>query len=465
MHKEDGKANWYNDGMLVFDTICALATPPYQSALALIRLSGPKAFEVLSKMTRRNVSKLLMDHAYLTKIYARKEDEKTYIDECLMVIYKGPKSYTGFDSVDFSIHGSPLIAEAFLSALEKNGARRAERGEFSAQAYFNGKMDLLKAQGINDLIHATSTRAMQIANNTVSGENTKAVKVLKERLLEDIAKLEYYVEDQYSDEKDDYDEELEEVASLLDEDILSWTKTLERTRRNNREYEGVRVAIAGEPNVGKSTLLNALIQEDKAIVSSTPGTTRDVVEGEREIEGIRFQFKDTAGIRKTSDEIENIGIAKSFKTIRDSDIVILASDSGFSFLEKEKDLMEAIGNKPLVKVATKRDLGGDGKDADIFLSSLKDDLQPLIRILFERLDLDTKEESSFLGKREEKFLSDILAKLEETRKAIREIRQIDIASDTLRQAIDLLNALMGENVSQTMEDIYQTLFSRFCLGK
>ena len=127
MHKEDGKANWYNDGMLVFDTICALATPPYRSALALIRLSGPKAFEVLSKMTRRNVSKLLMDHAYLTKIYARKEDEKTYIDECLMVIYKGPKSYTGFDSVDFSIHGSPLIAEAFLSALEKKHAQSRQQ--------------------------------------------------------------------------------------------------------------------------------------------------------------------------------------------------------------------------------------------------------------------------------------------------------------------------------------------------
>lgn len=451
--------------MLVFDTICALATPPYKSALALVRLSGPKAFEVLSKMTRRDLGKMEPDRTYLTKLYADREKPETYIDECLMVLYKGPKSYTGFDSVDFSIHGSPLIAESLLSSLVKNGARRAERGEFSAQAYFNGKMDLLKAQGINDLINATSKRAMTIANKTLSGENTNAVKELKNHLLEYIAKMEYFVEDQYSDEKDDYDEELEEVAGNLECDIRTWSATLEKTRRNNKEYEGVKVAIAGEPNVGKSTLLNAIIQEDKAIVSAIPGTTRDVVEGEREIEGIRFQFKDTAGIRRTTDEIENIGIAKSFKTIKESDIVLLASDSGFDFLQDETDLLDAIGEKPLIKVGTKKDLGGESKGADIFLSSLEDDLTPLIRLMLRKLDLDKKEESSFLGKREEKYLSDILEKLKESQETIRDTHQIDIASDTLRQAIDLLNSLMGVSESQTMEDIYQTLFSKFCLGK
>lgn len=451
--------------MLVFDTICALATPRQKSALALVRLSGPKAFAVLEKMTRRDVSKLEYDHAYLTKLYRDKTKEDTYIDECLMVLYKGPKSYTGFDSIDFSIHGSPLIAESLLESLCANGARRAQKGEFSAQAYFNGKMDLLKAEGINDLINATSTRAMKIANNTLSGKNTQAVNELKDHLLELIAKMEYYVEDQYSDEKDDYDEELDAVGSALEEEIRKWQTILERTRINNKQYEGVRVAIAGEPNVGKSTLLNALLKEDKAIVSSIPGTTRDVVEGEREIDGILFHFMDTAGIRKTTDEIENIGIAKSFKTIKDSDIVLLASDSGFAFLPKEKDLLEAIGDKPLVKVGTKKDLGGENEGADIRISSLEDDLTPLIQKMFKALDLDSKEESAFLGKREEKYLADILDKLCESRKAILETHQIDIASDTMRQAIDLLNSLMGKNASRTMEDIYQTLFSKFCLGK
>ncbi|HIU71072.1 MAG TPA: tRNA uridine-5-carboxymethylaminomethyl(34) synthesis GTPase MnmE [Candidatus Enterosoma merdigallinarum] len=451
--------------MLVFDTICALATPPYRSALAIVRLSGPKAFDVLQKIVHRDVSKLEMDRAYLTKLYRGGKLKEGYIDECLMVLYKAPKSYTGFDSVDFSIHGSPIVAEVLLAALSEAGARRAERGEFSAQAYFNGKMDLLKAQGINDLIHATSRRAVEVANHTLSGENTKLVQRLKENLLEDIASLEYYVEDQYSDEKDDYDEELEKVASSLEKEVAQWRDILDRTRRSNREYQGIRVAIVGEPNVGKSTLLNALIKEDKAIVSSIPGTTRDIVEGEREIDGLRFMFKDTAGIRKTDDEIESIGINKSFETIRQADIILLVSDSGFAFLSGEKDLLQAIGEKPMIKVGTKRDLGGVSQGADIFLSSLQDDLTPLIALILKKLDLDKKEESAFLGKREEDYIASIVTKLDEAFSTIKETHQIDIASDTIRQALDLINALMGEGATQSMEDIYQTLFSRFCLGK
>lgn len=462
---EGNRRNCYNVAMLVFDTICALATPPFKSALALVRLSGPKTLEVLSHIVKRDVSKLKPNHSYLTKLYFSKEREETFIDESLIVFSKGPRSYTGFDSVDFSIHGSPLIAERLLDALQSAGARRAEKGEFSAQAYFNGKMDLLKAQGINDLINAQSTRAMTIANKTLSGENSTKVQKLKDTLLEEIAGLEYFVEDQYADEKDDYDEELQNVANKLSCLIIEWRMILEGTKQNGRAYNGIKVAIAGEPNVGKSTLLNALLREDKAIVSSIPGTTRDVVEGQREINGILFLFKDTAGIRKTSDEIENIGISKSFKTIKDADLVLLASDAGFSFLGKEKELLSNLEGKPVIKVATKRDIGTKDEGADIALSALQDDLKPLIDMMFERLDLQAREESSFLGKREEGFLSTIVSKMEEAKNAIEETKQIDIASDLLRQVVETINDLMGKSESQTMEDVYETLFSSFCLGK
>lgn len=449
--------------MLVFDTICALATPPYPSALALVRLSGPEAFAVFSQLTRRKGME--PGRAYLTNLYEDRERDETYIDQAVVVLSKGPRSYTGFDSVDFSIHGSPLVAERLLKALEGKGARRAEKGEFSAQAYYNGKMDLLKAQGINDLIHATSRRAMELANRTLSGDNSRSVEELKKKVLALIAQLEYYVEDQYSDEKDDYDQALEKAARTIEQEILCWQKTLSGTKRNNRAYQGVQVAIVGEPNVGKSTLLNALLEEDKAIVSSRPGTTRDVVEGTREINGIQFVFKDTAGIRKSNDEIENIGIAKSFKTIQDADLVLLASDTGFSFLPQEEELSKVLEGKRVLKVATKKDLGVPTQGADVVLSSLEGNLSSLIEKMFSSLDLTQKEESSFLGKREERYLETIVSELSAARQAIEETGQIDVVSDTLRQVVATINELLGADEGKTMEDIYQTLFSSFCLGK
>lgn len=455
----------YNISMLIFDTICALATPPYKSALALIRLSGPKALEILSPLVKCDVKTLIPNHAYFMRLYKNKKNPSSLIDEVVLTFYQGPKSYTGFDSIDFSIHGNPIIAEELLNALVANGARRAEKGEFSAQAFYNGKMDLLKAQGINDLINANSTRAKHIATNTLSGKNSKTIQDLKTKLLDCMSQLEYFVEDQYSDEKDDYDDELNDVKAVLDEQIEQLTKTIEKTHQSNRQYKGIYVAIAGEPNVGKSTLLNALIGENKAIVSPIPGTTRDVVEGEKEINGILFKFKDTAGLRKTEDYVENLGIEKSYETIQKADLVLLASDTGFNDIESNEDLSSSLKGKAVIKVATKRDINPSNSDSDIAICSLKDDLSSLIALMFDRLDLNSKEDSEFLGQREEDFLCQINNNLRTASQAIEETHQIDIASDSIRMAIDTINDLMGNNITQTMEDIYQTLFSNFCLGK
>jgi tRNA modification GTPase len=452
--------------MLIFDTICALATPPYKAALATIRLSGPKTLEILSHILVKDVTTLEPNHATFVRVYQDKTEPKSEIDEVVLTYYKAPKSYTGFDSAEFSIHGSMIIADQLLEALVKYGARRAERGEFSAQAYYNGKMDLLKAEGINDLINANSTRAKTIAMATLSGKNTaRPSPALKTRLLDYLSQLEYYVEDQYTDEKDDYNEELDAIKEKMMADVADLNSTIEKTKRCNKEYEGINVAIAGEPNVGKSTLLNALIGEDKAIVSPIPGTTRDVVEGEKEINGILFRFKDTAGLRKTNDLVEGLGIEKSYETIRKADLVLLASDNGFSDIEKDDDLKKALGQKPTIKVATKRDINPKTQDCDIAICSLKDDLTPLVTLMFAKLDILHKEESEFLGQREEDYLIAISNDLQETIKAIDETHQIDIVSDRLRVALARINDLMGNQVTKTMEDIYQTLFSKFCLGK
>ncbi len=451
--------------MLIFDTICALATPPYKSALALIRLSGPKSISVISNMIKMNAKTLIPNHSYFVHLYADKKDNSSFIDEAMLTFYKGPKSYTGFDTVEFSIHGNMIIVNELLDALVKNGARRADRGEFSAQAFYNGKMDLLKSQGINDLINANSKRAKEIASKTLSGKNTEDMTNLKNKLLDYISQLEYFVEDQYSDEKDDYDDELENVKEQLLNDISALDITIEKTKRSNRQYQGINVVIAGEPNAGKSSLLNAILKEDKAIVSPIAGTTRDVVEGEKEIDGILFKFKDTAGLRKSDDLVENLGIEKSYEMMKKADIILLASDTGFEEIKTNDELLEIIKNKPLIKIATKKDINKCTEGSDISICSFNDDLTPLYEMMKDKLDINHKEDSAFLGQREEDFLILISSQLKVATVAIDETHQIDIVSDNIRLAIASINDLMGNNVTQTMEDIYQTLFSNFCLGK
>lgn len=451
--------------MLIFDTICALATPPYKSALALIRLSGPKSIDVISKMIKMNAKTLIPNHSYFVHLYNDKKDKDSLIDEAVMTFYKGPKSYTGFDTVEFSVHGNMIIVNELLDALVKNGARRADRGEFSAQAFYNGKMDLLKSQGINDLINANSKRAKEIASKTLSGKNTEDMTNLKNKLLDYISQLEYFVEDQYTDEKDDYDDELENVKEQLLKDIADLDITIEKTKRSNRQYQGINVVIAGEPNAGKSSLLNAILKEDKAIVSPIAGTTRDVVEGEKEIDGILFKFKDTAGLRKSDDLVENLGIEKSYEMMKKADIILLASDTGFEEIKSNDELLEIIKNKPLIKIATKKDINKCTEGSDISICSFNDDLTPLYEMMKDKLDINHKEDSAFLGQREEDFLILISSQLKDATVAIDETHQIDIVSDNIRLAIASINDLMGNNVTQTMEDIYQTLFSNFCLGK
>ncbi len=451
--------------MLIFDTICALATPPYKSALALIRLSGPKSISVISNMIKMNAKTLIPNHSYFVHLYADKKDNSSFIDEAMLTFYKGPKSYTGFDTVEFSVHGNMIIVNELLDALVKNGARRADRGEFSAQAFYNGKMDLLKSQGINDLINANSKRAKEIASKTLSGKNTEDMTNLKNKLLDYISQLEYFVEDQYSDEKDDYDDELENVKEQLLKDIADLDITIEKTKRSNRQYQGINVVIAGEPNAGKSSLLNAILKEDKAIVSPIAGTTRDVVEGEKEINGILFKFKDTAGLRKSDDLVENLGIEKSYEMMKKADIILLASDTGFEEIKNNDELLEIIKNKPLIKIATKKDINKCTEGSDISICSFNDDLTPLYEMMKDKLDINHKEDSAFLGQREEDFLILISSQLKDATVAIDETHQIDIVSDNIRLAIASINDLMGNNVTQTMEDIYQTLFSNFCLGK
>ena len=461
----NGKHSWYNVSMLVFDTICALSTPRQNSALAIVRLSGEKAVEILSHLIRKDVNTLVPNQAFFAKLYQKKEELNSFIDEAVVTYFKGPNSYTGFDLVEFATHGSMIVVEELLDALTLYGARRALQGEFSCQAYYNGKMDLLKAEGVNDLINANSTRAKKIASSTLNGENANIILSIKKELLEDLSKLEYFVENQYSDfDESDYPVVLNEVSVSLQSLSSKTKKLLDQTKRANREYQGIQVAIAGEPNAGKSTLLNRILGKDKAIVSPIPGTTRDVVEGEREIDGIHFHFDDTAGLRETDDLLENLGIQKSYETIKRADLVLLCSENGFSEILSDEKIKALLEKKNVILVSTKSDIN-QSKEGDISVSETEEDLSSLFALMLERLDVDKKEESCFLGKREEDYLFKIHEQINLSKNALEETGQIDIISDTIHVTLVLLDEMLGNSRSKTMEDIYQTLFSHFCLGK
>ena len=288
---------------------------------------------------------------------------------------------------------------------------------------------------------------------------------IKKELLEDLSKLEYFVENQYSDfDESDYPVVLNEVSVSLQSLSSKTKKLLDQTKRANREYQGIQVAIAGEPNAGKSTLLNRILGKDKAIVSPIPGTTRDVVEGEREIDGIHFHFDDTAGLRETDDLLENLGIQKSYETIKRADLVLLCSENGFSEILSDEKIKALLEKKNVILVSTKSDIN-QSKEGDISVSETEEDLSSLFALMLERLDVDKKEESCFLGKREEDYLFKVHEQINLSKNALEETGQIDIISDTIHVTLVLLDEMLGNSRSKTMEDIYQTLFSHFCLGK
>lgn len=449
--------------MELLDTIVALATPRQISALAIVRMSGPNSLSVLSKMIVKDVETIKPNYSFFANIYADKKDKSTVIDQGIITFYKGPESYTGEDTVEFSIHGSPLVADSLIEACMKNGARVARKGEFSLKAYLNGKMTLLQAEGVDDFIKNTSAIGRKLAFSALSGKTTKQFNQLKLSLLDAIAETENILEDDLTNHED----YLDELSKVTDEKVLPILnlakKDLENARNGKRLYRGINVAIIGKPNVGKSTLLNALIGKDKAIVTSIPGTTRDVIEGEVELSGVLFRFSDTAGLRETSNIIEKIGIEKSIQTLKEADIVLLVDDKDFNHFTPE--IMDLLKDKKVLKVGSKKDLGL-AQGADIETSGLKNDIEALKEKLLDVIHFATiGNDSVLLSERDIGFLEQFIQYIEEAIRALKEDGYADVYSDMLSRSISELNEILGESKGQTQEDVYSTIFSKFCMGK
>jgi tRNA modification GTPase len=302
--------------MIQDTTICAIATPPGYGAISVIRLSGSDTFSICDKICNKQISNKQTHTVHFCKII----DNKEVIDEVLITVFKNPHSYTGEDTAEIGCHGSSYIQQRIMELLLKNGAVLAQPGEFTLRAFLNGKLDLSQAEAVADLIHSSSKAGHDAAINQMRGGFSGELATLRHQLLQFASMIELELD--FSEEDVEFANRKELKNNVIKiQEIIS--KLISSFQYGNVIKNGVPVAIAGKPNVGKSTLLNALLKEEKAIVSEIPGTTRDVIEDTINIEGIPFRFIDTAGIRHTTDTIENLGIERTFENVRKASVVLL----------------------------------------------------------------------------------------------------------------------------------------------
>lgn len=443
----------------MFETIVALATPPMRSALAIVRLSGDNCFDVASKIFSKNLNDVKNNsiiHGYI-------KDNSQIVDEVILLAYKNPKSFTGEDSVEIISHGSPLITNKIIELAIKNGARMAERGEFTSRAYLHGKMDLIQAESINDLINAETEESKQISLMSLNGETSKLVLPLKQSLGDLLSLIEVNIN--YPEYTDIEEANEQKILTICQENISYIDKLIENGQKGKIIKDGIKIAIVGKPNVGKSSILNALIGEEKAIVTDIKGTTRDVVEGRFILNGISINLYDTAGIRESDDIIEEKGIVKSRKTLNDADIVIAVFDST-TFDDEDHNILDLIRNKQNIIVYNKKDLIKDKKtDKNVlYISALNNDVEPLKEKIISVLGL--KEEDyknpSINNSREIGILENVKESLGKALIDAKNNVPVDLINVNIQDAYLKVLSLTGEDHDF---DIANEIFSRFCLGK
>ena len=437
----------------MFETIVALATAPAKSALAIVRLSGDDCFNVVSKVFTKDITKENKRSIHYGFIH----DENNNIDQVVLLTYVSPHSFTGENSVEIICHGSVLIANQIIGVLLKNGARLATNGEFSSRAYLNGKIDLIQAEAINDIINATTSEAKELSMISLEGKTSELFKPIKEDLAGILSEIEVNIDyPEYTDIEEVNRNKLLEVSKS----ILGRIENLIQQGEKDRLYrEGLDIAIVGRPNVGKSSLLNALLNEDKAIVTSIAGTTRDVVEGNINISGVPVRLFDTAGIHESNDLIEKIGIDKAKEVINKSDLILfLVDEQGI-----DTELFEYIKNKKFILVHTKSDLVNKKIANDIYVSSINNDVEQLINKIKDIMNIgEVSLRPSFNNTRQLGLLKTMSINLKQAIKDAEENQPIDLISTSLLLAYNCSLDLLGET---NKNDLTQEIFSRFCVGK
>ncbi len=441
------------------DTIVAVATSMSEAAISIIRLSGDDAINIVDSMFSKNIN----NAKNRTIHYGYIEHDNKRIDEVLVSVFKAPKTFTVEDVVEINCHGGMYITKYILELCLQAGARLAEPGEFTKRAFLNGRIDLAQAEAISDMISAKTRESSQLAMKGIDGRVSGLVKDLKEDLIKIITQIEVNID---YPEYDDIEELT--ATTLLSQAIAlqsKMSKIIDQSHNGQIIKDGIKTAIIGRPNVGKSSLLNELLQEDKAIVTDIAGTTRDVIEGYVNLDGIVLNLIDTAGIRDTYDIVEKIGVERSKKAINEAQLVLLVLDGSQPLSIADKELIELTKDKKTIYVLNKMDLGKGIEVDGVEVSALHHFIDPLedkIRELFDLGTIKNNDNTYISNVRHIDLLNKASSALSRAIEAMHNLIPTDLIVVDLYEAWINLKEILGE---ESKEDFFDELFKRFCIGK
>lgn len=459
--------------MMTSDTIAAIATALTNSGIGIIRVSGNEAFDIVDRIFRpKNKRKKLKEEKTYTVHYGHIQDGDEIIDEVLAIVMRGPHSYTAEDTVEIDCHGGVLVMKKILETLIKYGARMAEPGEFTKRAFLNGRIDLSQAEAVIDVINSKNNYALKSSVSQLSGSMSKKVKELREKLLFEIAFIESALDDPEHISLDGYPEKLKVTVNDMQEELNRAISTFDSGRVLS---EGIRTVILGKPNAGKSSLMNVLVGEERAIVTDIAGTTRDTLEENIRLHGISLNIVDTAGIRETEDVVEKIGVDKARANADDADLLIYVVDGSCPLDENDYQIMNLIEGRKSIVLLNKTDLEmvltpeeiKEKTGKEVVAVSAKEQrgidlLEEKIKELFLSGEIDFNDEVMITNVRHKTAMSEALKSLSLVKQSIEDQMPEDFYSIDLMNAYEQLGTIIGESLE---DDLVNEIFNKFCMGK
>ena len=461
-------------GQIIMETtIAAISTAMSASGIGIVRMSGPESMDVISRIYRsKNGGKNIKEVKSHTIHYGYIFDGEEVVDEVLVMVMRAPRTYTGEDTVEIDCHGGVYAMKKVLETVLRNGAQIAEPGEFTKRAFLNGRLDLSQAEAVMDVIQAKSAVALKSSLQQLKGSVLRAVKEIRSAILYQIAFIESALDDPEHISLEGYPEKLRKI---VDEEYEKVETLLKSADDGRMIQEGIKTVILGKPNAGKSSLLNFLVGEDRAIVTDIAGTTRDTLEEYISLHGISLRIIDTAGIRETEDVVEKIGVGKAKKMAEDADLILYVVDSSLPLDENDREIMELLGGRKSIVIYNKTDL-----ESAVDIKELKEktgspvipvsvveetgitELEETIKKMFFRGEISFDDEVYITNARHKTALEEALESLKMVRESIETGMSEDFFSIDLMSAYESLGKIVGESVG---EDLVNEIFSRFCVGK
>ncbi len=461
-------------GQIIMETtIAAISTAISASGIGIVRMSGPESMDVISRIYRsKNGGKNIKEVKSHTIHYGYIFDGEEVVDEVLVMVMRAPRTYTGEDTVEIDCHGGVYAMKKVLETVLRNGAQIAEPGEFTKRAFLNGRLDLSQAEAVMDVIQAKSAVALKSSLQQLKGSVLRAIKEIRSSILYQIAFIESALDDPEHISLEGYPEKLRKI---VDEEYEKVETLLKSADDGRMIQEGIKTVILGKPNAGKSSLLNFLVGEDRAIVTDIAGTTRDTLEEYISLHGISLRIIDTAGIRETEDVVEKIGVGKAKKMAEDADLILYVVDSSLPLDENDREIMELLGGRKSIVIYNKTDL-----ESVVDIKELKEktgspvipvsvveetgitELEEIIKKMFFRGEISFDDEVYITNARHKTALEEALESLKMVRESIETGMSEDFFSIDLMSAYESLGKIVGESVG---EDLVNEIFSRFCVGK